>query len=143
MYLVLIRWDLHGLTCLIKCQMALRTARFESEYAAISGRTTQLLDAEKSRVKHNEQLLLQFENDALRSGLDQANEQLAKITKTESDARLQLHEIYKENDRLRNIAQLSSHESQGLRVSGAWLLNPHNCWFHVPLNLLNRRNSHP
>lgn len=143
MYLVLIRWDLHGLTCLIKCQMALRTARFESEYAAISGHTTQLLDAEKSRVKHIEQLLLQFENDALRSGLDQANEQLAKITKTESDARLQLHEIYKENDRLRNIAQLSSHESQGLRVSGAWLLNPHNCWFHVPLNLLNRRNSHP
>ena len=143
MCLVLIRLDLHELTCLMKCQMALRTARFESEYATISGRTTQLLDSERSRVKHIDQLLLQFENDTLRSGLDQANEQLAKVTKTEFDARLQLHEICKENDRLRNIAQLSSHESQGLRVSGAWLLNPYSCWFHVPLNLLNRRNSHP
>lgn len=110
---------MHELTCLIKYQLALRTARFENEYATISGRTTQLLDAERSRVKHMEQLLLQFENDTLRSDLDQANEQLAKVTKTELDACLQFHEICKENDRLRNIAQLSSHESQGLRVSGA------------------------
>lgn len=101
------------------CQLALRTARFENEYARISGRTAQLLDAERSRVKHMEQLLLQFENDTLRSELDLVNGKLARVVQTESDIRLQLLETCKEADRLRTIVKVSSHEIEGLHVGGA------------------------
>ena len=102
-----------------KCQLAIRTAQFESEYAKISGRTAQLLDAERTRVKRMEQLLLQFENDTLRSELEQVNGQLAAAMQAESDNRLQLHEAWKEVDRLRSVIKASSHEIEGLHVGGA------------------------
>ncbi|BCR92330.1 uncharacterized protein ACHE_80230S [Aspergillus chevalieri] len=96
------------------CQLAIKTAKFESEYAKISGRMAQLLDAERTRVKHMEQLLLQFENDTLRSELDQVNGRLATVMQAESDNCLQCHEAWKEVDRLRSIIKASSHEIEGL-----------------------------
>lgn len=96
--------------------MALRTAHFESEYAKISGRTIQMLDAEKSRVKLMEQLLLQFENDTLRLELEKINEQLVEVIQTDSDARFQLYEARREMDCLHGIVKSSSHEVQNLRV---------------------------
>jgi len=66
-----------------------------------------------------EQLLLQFENDTLRSELDQVNGQLAIVMQAESDNRLQLHGAWKEVDRLRSIIKASSHEIEGLHVGVA------------------------
>ena len=96
--------------------MALRTAHFESEYAKTSGRTIQMLDAEKSRVNLMEQLILQFENDTLRLELEKVNEQLVEVIQTDSDARFQLYEARREMDCLHGIVKSSSHEVQNLRV---------------------------
>jgi len=118
MLLTLLLKILHELTSL-KCQLAIKTAKFESEYAKISGRMAQLLDAERTRVKHMEQLLLQFENDTLRSELDQVNGRLATVMQAESDNCLQCHKAWKEVDRLRSIIKASSHEIEGLHVGVA------------------------
>lgn len=99
--------------------MALRTAHLESEYTKISGRTIQMLDAEKSRVKLMEQLLLQFENDTLRSDLEKVNEQMNEVIQTEVDTHFQLYEARREMDRLHGIVKASSHEAESLRVSDA------------------------
>lgn len=104
--------------------MALRTAHFESEYAKISGHTAHLMAAERNRMKHMEQLLVQFENDTLRSELQQANDQLVKTNRIELDVRLQLHEVQREADHLRNIVQASSNEIEVLNVGGAKSFNP-------------------
>lgn len=75
-------------------------------------------------MKHMEQLLVQFENDTLRSELQQANDQLVKTNRIELDVRLQLHEVHREADHLRNIVQASSNEIEGLNVGSAKSFNP-------------------
>lgn len=100
--------------------MSIKTVRLEKEYEKALADSARLLDAEKDRMRRMEQLLFQFESDALRSQLDQANEQLLGFAQTESGARLQLDEAYQEIDRLNLHVQASSNEIERLKV-GAYL----------------------
>lgn len=97
--------------------MSLKTARLEKEYEKALADSTRLLGAEKERVRRMEQLLLQFESEALRSQLERIHEQLLLSTRAESEARLQLDEAYQEIDRLDNHVQSSSNEVEKLKVS--------------------------
>lgn len=97
--------------------MTIQTTRLEKEYEKVLADSTRLLDAERDRVRRMEYLLLQFERDALRSQLDQANEQLLGVTQIERDTRMQLEEALQEIDRLDAHVQFSSSEIDKLRVS--------------------------
>lgn len=101
---------------LAKCEMSLKTVCLEKEYENILGHTAHLLDAEKIRVQCLGQLLLRSENDELRLQLDQANEELIKATKAESDALIQLNGARNEIKNLQDIIQISSQEIEGLHV---------------------------
>lgn len=96
--------------------MSIQTTRLEKEYEIVRAHSTSILDAEKDRVRRMEYLLLQFERDALRSQLDQANEQLLGATESERVARTQLEEAFQEIDRLDAHVQSSSSEMNRLRV---------------------------
>ena len=100
-------------------QMALQTTILERDYEKAAAASARLLDAERDRVRRMEHLLLQFERDALRSQLDQANEQALRLAKAESDACLQLDEAFLEIDRLDHHVQASSAEIERLQVSGS------------------------
>jgi hypothetical protein len=96
--------------------MSIKTLRLEKEYEKSLADSARLLYAEKDRVRRMEQLLLQFESEALRSRLDRAHEQLLISTQAESEARLQLEEAYQEIDRLDFHVQSSSNEVEKLKV---------------------------
>lgn len=100
----------------------MKTVQLEKEYEKAIVDSARLLDAEKDRMRRMEQLLLQFEGEALRSKLDQTNEQLLGLTQIESEVRLQLDEAYHEIDRLDQQVQVSSIEIQRLEVSTGRLL---------------------
>lgn len=102
-----------------QCAMALKTARLERKYEQSLLQSMQLLDAERSRAKHVEQLYLEFENHDLRSQLDRASDELIQTTKAAHEARVLLHGACKEVDHLQSIKQSSSHTSDGLHV-GHW-----------------------
>lgn len=117
--LVDVRWIPHSRTSsysLPQCEMSVKTMQLEKEYEKVITDSARLLDAEKDRVRRMEQLLLQFENESLRSQLDEANEQLLGLTHSESEACLQLDEVYQELDRLDLHVQVSSSEMQKLKV---------------------------
>lgn len=96
--------------------MSIKTVRLEKEYERVLADSARLLDAEKDRARRMEQLLLQFEIEALRSQLDGAHERLLVYTQAESEARIQLDEAYQEIDRLDLQAQTSSNEIEKLKV---------------------------
>ncbi|KAJ5988248.1 hypothetical protein N7481_003458 [Penicillium waksmanii] len=98
-----------------ECEMSIQTTRLEKEYELVRAHSTSLLNTERDRVRRMEYLLLQFERDALRSQLDQANEQLLGATESERDARTQLEEAFQEIDRLDAHVQSSSSETNRLR----------------------------
>lgn len=102
--------------------MSVRTMQLEKQYERTIADSARLLDAEKDRVRRMNQLLLQFEGDNLRCQLDQANEQLLRLTETESETRLQLDEAYKEIDRLDKDVQVALTEIQRLEVSPSFSL---------------------
>jgi hypothetical protein len=97
--------------------MSIKTVRLEKVYEKALADSARLLDAEKDRVRRMNQLLLQFESEALRTQLDRAQEQLLVSTQTESEMRLQLDEAYQEIDRLDLHVQSSSNEVEKLKVS--------------------------
>ncbi|CAI7568255.1 unnamed protein product [Penicillium pancosmium] len=98
-----------------ECELSIQTTRLEKEYELVRAHSTSILDTEKDRVRRMEYLLLQFERDALRSQLDQANEQLLGATESEREARTQLEEAFQEIDRLDAHVQSSSSEMNRLR----------------------------
>lgn len=100
-------------------QMALQTAGLERDYEKAAAASARLLDAERDRVRRMEHLLLQFERDALRSQLDQANEQALRLAKAESDTCQQFGEACMEIERLDHHMQASSAEIERLQVSGS------------------------
>ncbi|KAL4889735.1 hypothetical protein BDV59DRAFT_195537 [Aspergillus ambiguus] len=103
--------------------LALETALLEKEYEATLGHTAQILDAEKCRAKDVEQLLLQFENEALRWQLDRTDRELAKIIKTENTSRTMLDGALQELGELRNQYRISSQEMERLRNELATMNN--------------------
>lgn len=96
--------------------MSVKTMQLEKEYEKAITDSTRLLDAEKDRMRRMEQLLLQIENESLRSQLDETKEQMLRLTHSESEAYLQLDEVYQELDRLDMDVQVSSSEMQKLKV---------------------------
>lgn len=96
--------------------MALRSAYLEKEYERVLSESARLLDAERDRLRRMEYLLLQFESDALRAQLDQANAQALRLAKAESDAKSQLDVACGEIDRLDLRRQASSGEIERLKV---------------------------
>lgn len=101
--------------------MLIKTVQLEKEYEKALADSARLLDAEKDRMRRMEQLLLQFESEALRSQLDQAKEQLLGFTQVESETRLQLDEAYQEIDHLDQHVQVSLTEIQRLKVGSGHL----------------------
>ncbi|KAJ5668800.1 hypothetical protein N7462_009870 [Penicillium macrosclerotiorum] len=95
-------------------EMSIRTSVLEMEYERAIAASARLLDTEKDRARRMETLLLQFEYDALRLQLGQANEQLLGMTQTEAEVRRQLVEAHHELDRMDNSLQSSSNENQRL-----------------------------
>ncbi|RMJ22448.1 hypothetical protein PHISP_06687 [Aspergillus sp. HF37] len=83
--------------------MALKTGRLERKYEQSLLHSMQLLDAERSRAKHVEQLYLEFENHDLRSQLDRASDELIQTTKVAHEAASSC-----------SIKQTSSHTSDDL-----------------------------
>lgn len=117
--------------------MALKTARLERKYEQSLLQSMRLLDAERNRAKHVEQLYLEFENHDLRSQLDRASDELIRTTEAAHEARVLLHGACKEVDRLQSIKQSSSHTSDGLHV-GHW--HPMPGEEHVRLNCYRKRS---
>jgi predicted RNase H-like nuclease (RuvC/YqgF family) len=98
-------------------EMSMRTMRLEKEYEKTLSDSGRLLDGEKDRVRRMELLLLKFENEALRSQLDEANAHLSGFTRADSEACAQLREACQEIDHLELQAQASSSEINRLKVS--------------------------
>jgi predicted RNase H-like nuclease (RuvC/YqgF family) len=98
-------------------EMSMRTMRLEKEYEKTLSDSGRLLDGEKDRVRRMELLLLKFENETLRSQLDEANAHLSGFTGADSEACAQLQEACQEIDRLELHAQASSSEINRLKVS--------------------------
>lgn len=78
--------------------------------------SVRILDAERSRAKYTNQLRLEFENDDLRSQLNQANVELSQGTKAARQLRIHLHDASKEVDRLQTIIKAPSHTFDGSHV---------------------------
>ncbi|OQE26953.1 hypothetical protein PENFLA_c006G07198 [Penicillium flavigenum] len=96
-------------------EMSMRTMRLEMEYEKTLSDSGRLLDAEKDRVRRMELLLLKFENETLRSQLDEANAHLSGFTSADSEACAQLQEACQEIDHLELQAQASSSEINRLK----------------------------
>jgi hypothetical protein len=95
----------------------MRTAHLEKEYEKSLSDSARLLEGERDRVRRMEHLFLEFENEALRSQLDEANEHLLWFTNADSEACVQLQEACQEIDRLERHAITSLSEIDRLRVS--------------------------
>ena len=96
--------------------MALKTAFFEREYDRTLGKTAQLLDEERRRILHVDQLLLRFDNENLQLQLNQFKQDLSRARNAESDIRNQLQDTIRERDQLQSSAHIATHEIEGLRV---------------------------
>ncbi|GFN21383.1 hypothetical protein AtubIFM55763_005212 [Aspergillus tubingensis] len=97
------------------CQMALKTAFFEREYDRTLGKTAQLLDEERRRILHVDQLLLRFDNENLQLQLNQFKQDLSRARNAESDIRNRLQDTIRERDQLQSSAHIATHEIEGLR----------------------------
>ena len=95
----------------------MRTIRLEKEYEKSLSDSGRLLDGEKDRVRRMELMLLKFENETLRSQLDEANTHLLGFTSADSEACAQLQEACQEIDHLELQVQASSSEINRLKVS--------------------------
>lgn len=96
-------------------EMSMRTMRLEKEYEKTLSDSARLLDGERDRVRRMELLLLKFENEALRSQLEEANGHLLGLTSADSEACAQLQEACQEIDHLELQAQASSSEINRLK----------------------------
>ncbi|KAJ6140095.1 Ribosomal RNA large subunit methyltransferase E [Penicillium samsonianum] len=96
-------------------EMSMRTMRLEKEYEKTLSDSARLLDGERDRVRRMELLLLKFENEALRSQLEEANGHLLGFTSADSEACAQLQEACQEIDHLELQAQASSSEINRLK----------------------------
>ncbi|KAJ5413368.1 hypothetical protein N7465_005673 [Penicillium sp. CMV-2018d] len=96
-------------------EMSMRTMRLEKEYEKSLSESARLLDGERDRVRRMELLLSKFENEALRSQLEEANGHLLGLTSADSEACAQLQEACQEIDHLELQAQASSSEINRLK----------------------------
>lgn len=96
--------------------MALKTAFFEREYDKTLGKTAQLIDEERRRLLHVDQLLLQFDNENLQLQLKQFKQDLARARDAELDIRNLLQDTIQERDQLQSSAHTATHEIESLRV---------------------------
>ncbi|KAJ5782194.1 hypothetical protein N7457_003968 [Penicillium paradoxum] len=96
-------------------EMPMRTMHLEREYEKTLLDSVRLLDTEKDRVRRMELLFLRFENEALRSQLEEANGHLLGFSNSDSEACAQLQEACQEIDRLELEAQTSSGEIDRLK----------------------------
>ncbi|KAJ9483793.1 hypothetical protein VN97_g9607 [Penicillium thymicola] len=96
-------------------EMSMRTMRLEKEYEKTLSDSARLLDGERGRVRRMELLLSKFENETLRSQLEEANGHLLGLTSADSEACAQLQEACQEIDHLELQAQASSGEINRLK----------------------------
>ncbi|CAI7639120.1 unnamed protein product [Penicillium glandicola] len=96
-------------------EMSMRTMRLEKDYERTLSDSARLLDGERDRVRRMELLLSKFENEALRSQLEEANSHLLGFKSADSEACVQLQEACQEIDHLELQAQASSSEIDRLR----------------------------
>ncbi|KAJ5177484.1 uncharacterized protein N7500_000183 [Penicillium coprophilum] len=102
-------------TSALDFEMSLRTMRLEMEYEKTLSDSARLLDGERDRVQRMELLLSKFENEALRSQLDEASRHLLGFTGADSEACVQLQEACLEIDQLELQAQASASEIDRLK----------------------------
>ncbi|KGO49311.1 Ribosomal RNA large subunit methyltransferase E [Penicillium expansum] len=101
--------------CALDFEMSMRTMHLEKEYEKTLSDSARLLDGERDRVRRMELLLSKFENEALRSQLEEANGHLLGFTSADSEACAQLQEACQEIDHLELQAQASSSEINRLK----------------------------
>lgn len=94
----------------------MKTILLEKEYERVVAESTRLLDAERDRARRMEYLLLQFESDATRSQLENANMRLQECTRAEAETSQQLDYACQEINRLEQSVVASSHEVESLKV---------------------------
>ncbi|KAJ5807504.1 Ribosomal RNA large subunit methyltransferase E [Penicillium robsamsonii] len=96
-------------------EMSTRTMRLEKEYEKTLSDSARFLDGERDRVQRMELLLSKFENEALRSKLEEANKHLLGFAGADSEACAQLQEACQEIDYLELQAQASASEIDRLK----------------------------
>ncbi|KAJ5757847.1 uncharacterized protein N7511_006541 [Penicillium nucicola] len=99
----------------VDCEMSMRTVHLEKEYEKSLSDSTRLLEGERDRVRRMEHLFLEFENEALRSQLNEANDHLLGFINADSEACFQLEEACQEIDRLEHHAQTALSEIDQLK----------------------------
>ncbi|KAF7719185.1 Uncharacterized protein PECH_003039 [Penicillium ucsense] len=95
--------------------MSIKTLRLEREYEKTIADSARLLDAERDRVRRMEYLLLQIDRDALRATLEQAHEQIASLTESESETRHSLEEAISVVDSLSQVVNTAKTENRKLK----------------------------
>ncbi|KAJ5355781.1 Ribosomal RNA large subunit methyltransferase E [Penicillium concentricum] len=96
-------------------EMSMRTICLEKEYEKTLSDSARLLDGERDRVRRMELLLSRFENEALRSQLEETNRYLLGFTGADSEACVQLQQACQEIDHLELQAQASASEIDRLK----------------------------
>ncbi|KAJ5172257.1 hypothetical protein N7492_004850 [Penicillium capsulatum] len=99
----------------VDLDMSIKTVYLEKEYERTLAESARLIDAERDRARRMENLLLQFESNALRSQLDQAHAELLGLTQSESETLIHLDKACREIARLDHHARTSSNEIERLK----------------------------
>ncbi|KAJ5121193.1 uncharacterized protein N7515_009154 [Penicillium bovifimosum] len=96
-------------------EMSMRTLHLEREYEKTLSDSARLLDDERDRMRRVELMLLRFDNEALRSELEEAKGHLMGLTSTDSEACVQLKDACQDIDRLERQGQAYSAEIERLK----------------------------
>ncbi|KAJ5558139.1 hypothetical protein N7535_008355 [Penicillium sp. DV-2018c] len=96
-------------------EMFMRTLHLDREYEKTLSDSARLLDDERDRMRRVELMLLSFDNEDLRSELEQANGHLMGLKDTDSEACAQLKEACQDIDRLERQGQAYSAEIERLK----------------------------
>lgn len=101
---------------ILQFQMSMKSMHLEREYEKTLSDSAHLLDSEKDRVRRMELMFVNFENEDLRSQLEEANLHLLGFTNSDSEACVQLQEACHEIDRLELQVQTFLGEIDRLKV---------------------------
>ncbi|KAL2011857.1 hypothetical protein VTN00DRAFT_4575 [Thermoascus crustaceus] len=95
--------------------MSLRSAHLEIAYEKILGQLRQVLDSERTRLVRVERLLLEADNEGLHMQLKHVEEELSRVTETESNVRQELFGACSEIADLQGALRANSQEIEDLK----------------------------
>lgn len=109
----------HHNSCLllIQCQVSLRTAQLELTFEKSLALTKQLIANDSLRTLRVEQVLLEADNDGLRSQLEIADASTTAALQAETNLRETLNDAFNEITRLQSALRAECEEIERLKVS--------------------------